>query len=105
MVRDRVIGPGWSELAAAVGSPPVVMGLVPGRDRPQMPLAKDQHPVSDLHPGREHEPFRIGVRARTAGRYFHGLDTCYGQHCVEGRSELPGPVLDQVPVATRGRML
>jgi hypothetical protein len=31
------------------------MGLILGQDRPQMPLAKDQHPVSDLHPGREHE--------------------------------------------------
>jgi hypothetical protein len=24
-----------------------------------MPLAEDQHPVGDLSPGGEHEPFRI----------------------------------------------
>jgi len=29
-----------------------------------MPLAEDQHPVGDLGPGREREPFRIGIRAR-----------------------------------------
>jgi len=33
-----------------------------GHDRPQMSLAEDQHPVGDLGPGGEHEPFGIGVR-------------------------------------------
>ncbi len=37
------------------------MGLLAGQDRPQLPLAEDQHPVGDLGPGREHEPFRIGI--------------------------------------------
>jgi hypothetical protein len=46
------------------------MGLVLGQDRPQMPLAKDQHPVSGLHPGREHEPFRIGVSHADSGAVF-----------------------------------
>ena len=25
-------------------------------------LAEDQHPVGDLRPGREHEPFRMAVK-------------------------------------------
>ena len=70
-----------------------------------MPLAEDQHPVGDLGPGGEHEPFRIGVRARAPGRNLHGLDTGAGQDRVERRGELPGPVADQEPVATRGRTL
>ena len=28
-----------------------------------MPFAEDEHPVGDLGPGGEHEPFRISVRA------------------------------------------
>jgi hypothetical protein len=31
-----------------------------------MPLAEDQHPVGDLSPGGEHEPFCISVRARAS---------------------------------------
>jgi hypothetical protein len=65
-----VVGPGRVELTAAMGTTPVVMGLVLGQDRPQMPLAEDQHPVGDLGPGCEHEPFRIGIRARAPGRDF-----------------------------------
>jgi hypothetical protein len=60
-----------------------------------MPLAEDQHPVGDLGPGREHEPFRIGVRARAPGWDLHGLDADASQERVEGRGELPGPVPDQ----------
>jgi len=60
-VGGRVVGPGRVELAAAMGTAPVVMGLVLGQDRPQMPRAEDQHPVGDLGPGREHEPFRVGI--------------------------------------------
>jgi hypothetical protein len=44
-VRDWVIGPRRAELTAAMGPPPVVMALVLGQDRPQMPFAEDQHPV------------------------------------------------------------
>jgi hypothetical protein len=40
-VRDRVIGPRRAELAAAMRSPSVVMALVLGQDRPQMPFAED----------------------------------------------------------------
>jgi hypothetical protein len=43
-----------------------------------MPLTEDQHPVGDLCPGGEHEPFRVSVRARTSGRDLHGLDI--GKH-------------------------
>jgi hypothetical protein len=51
-----MVGPERAKLAAAVGSASVVVGLVLGQDRPQMPLAEDQHPVGDLGPGGEHEP-------------------------------------------------
>jgi len=61
-----------------------------------MPLAEDQHPVGDLGPGREHEPLRIGIRARATGRDLHGLDPGVGQDCVERLGELPGPITDQV---------
>ena len=47
-VRGRVIGLGRAELAAAMGSPSVVMALVLSQDRPQVPFAEDQHPVGDL---------------------------------------------------------
>ena len=50
-VRDRVMGPGRRELAAAVRSPPFGVGLVLGQDRLQMPLSEDEHPVGDLCPG------------------------------------------------------
>jgi len=62
-----------------------------------MPLAQDQHPVSDLRPGGAHEPFRIGIRAGAPGRDCHGLDAGVGQERVEGSGELPGPVADQEP--------
>ena len=62
-----------------------------------MPLAEDQHPVGDLGPGREHEPFRIGIRSRAPGRNLHGLDTGVGQDCVKRYGELPCPVADQEP--------
>ena len=56
------VGPGRAELAAAMGPPPVVMALVLGQDRPQMPFAEDEHLVGDLCPGGEHEPFRVSAR-------------------------------------------
>jgi hypothetical protein len=60
-VNGRVVGPGRVELEAAMGAASVVVDLVPGQDRPQMPLAEDQHSVGDLRPGCEHESFRIGI--------------------------------------------
>jgi hypothetical protein len=44
-VGGRVVWLGRAELAAAMRAAPVVVGLVLGQDRPQMPLAEDQHPV------------------------------------------------------------
>ncbi len=86
-----------AELAAAMGSPPVVMGLVLGQDRPQVPFAEDEHPVGDLGPDSEHEPFRIRVRSRAARRDLHDLDAGAGQDRVKRRGELPGPIPDQEP--------
>jgi hypothetical protein len=43
-----------------------------------MPFAEDQHPVGELGPGGKHEPFRVSVRVRAAGRDLHGLDAGTG---------------------------
>ena len=64
-----------------------------------MSFAEDQHPVGDLGPGGEHEPFCLSVRARTSRRDLHGLDAGVGQGRIERRSELPSPVTDQEPEA------
>jgi hypothetical protein len=82
-----------------MGAPPVVVGRVAGQDQPQMPFAEDQHPVGDFGPGGEHEPFRVSVRARAAGRDLHGLDTSAGQDRAGRLGELPGPVADREPEA------
>jgi hypothetical protein len=98
-VGGGVVGPGRAELTAAMGSSSVVMIRVLGQHHPQVPFAEDQHPVGDLGPGGEHEPFGIGVRPRAPGRDLHRLDARAGQDRVEGRGELPGPVADQEPEA------
>jgi hypothetical protein len=59
------------------------VSLVPVEDRPQVALAEDEHPVGDLGPGREHESFRVSVRARAAGWDLYDLDTSSGQDRVE----------------------
>jgi len=100
-----MIGPGWAELAAAMGPPPVVVGRVLVQGGPQMPPAEDQHPVGDLGPGGEHEPFGITVCSRAPRRDLHGFDPGISQNRVEGCGVLPGPVPDQELVATRGRTL
>ena len=46
-----------------MGPPSVVVGRVLGQDRPQVPLAEDEHPVGDLGPGGGHEPFCVSVGA------------------------------------------
>jgi hypothetical protein len=68
-----------------------------GHHDAQVPFAEDQHPVGDLGPGGEHEPFRIGVRARTPRRDLDRFDAGAGQDRVERGGELPGPVADQEP--------
>ena len=62
-----------------------------------MPLAEDEHPVGDLGPGGEHEPFRMSVRLRAPGRDLHYLHPGAGKHRVERLGELPGPITDQEP--------
>jgi hypothetical protein len=57
-VSDGEAGPGRAELAAAVGAPVVVPGVL-SQDGPQVAFAEDQHPVGDLRPGGEHEPFGV----------------------------------------------
>src|SRR2546421_10550340 len=79
---------------AAMGSSPVVMCLVLGKDRPQMPLAEDQHPVGYLGPGREHGPLRMGIRAGTSGRDLDRFDASTGHGRAERCAELPGSDAD-----------
>jgi hypothetical protein len=71
---------------------------VPGvlcQDGAQVAFAEDEHPVGDLGPGGGHEPFGIGVRARTPGRNLDGFDAGAGQDRVKGRGELPSTVADE----------
>ena len=77
-VGERVAGPGRPELTAAMGASPIVVSLVPGQDRGQVSSAEDQHPVADLGPGGEHEPFRVGVGPRRQPRpvWMIGTDVC-----------------------------
>jgi hypothetical protein len=55
-VGDGVVGATRAKMAAAMRSPSVVVDLVPGQNRPQMPFAEDEYPVGELGPGGEHEP-------------------------------------------------
>src|SRR6266516_3253141 len=48
-------------------------------------------------PGGEHEPFRMGIRARASGRDLHSFDTGGGEDRVEGCGKLSGSVADQEP--------
>jgi len=66
-VGGEVAGPGRAEFAAAVGPLSVVVPGIPGEDRPQVPFTKDQHPVGDLVPCGEDEPFGMGVRPGGSG--------------------------------------
>ena len=62
-----------------------------------MPLAEDEHPIGDLGPRGEHEPFRMSVRPRTPRRDLHHLDPGIGQDRIERLGELPRSVTDQEP--------
>ena len=55
-----------------MGSSPVVMRGVLGQDGVEVAFAEDQHPVGDLGPNGEDEPFRIGVRARGSAAFRAG---------------------------------
>ena len=65
-----------------------------------MAFAEYEHPVSDLRPDGEYEPFRISVRSQAPGRDLHRRDTSSGQDCVKRLGELTGPVADQEPEAS-----
>ena len=77
-------------------APPVVMALVLGQDRPQVPFVEDEHLVGDLGTGGEHEPFRVSVRARAARRDLHGLDAGVGQDWIEAEDS-GGPWRRRLP--------
>ena len=77
-------------------SPVVVPGIL-SHHGAQVPYAEDQHPVGDLGPGGEHEPFGIGVCPGASGRDLDRFDTSAGQDRVERRAELSGPVTNQEP--------
>jgi hypothetical protein len=62
-----------------------------------MPLAEDQHAVSELGSGREYESLGETVRSGTARRDFHGVDTRVSQDSVERRGELTSPVTSEKP--------
>ena len=62
-----------------------------------MSFAEDQHPVGDLRPGSEYEPFGKGARPGASGRNLHGFDTGAGQSRIERCGELPGPVAAREP--------
>ena len=60
-----------------------------------MPLAEDKHPVRDLGPGGEHEPFPHKRSRGLRGGIFTASIPAPGQRCVERPGELSGPVADQ----------
>jgi hypothetical protein len=62
-----------------------------GHHAAKVSFAEEQYPAGYLRLGGEHEPFRIGVRARTPGRDFNRFDAAIGQDRAERRTELPGP--------------
>jgi hypothetical protein len=96
-VSGGVVGPGRAESAAAVWLSSVVVPGVLGENRPQARFAEDQHPVGDLGPDGEDEPFGVSVRARTVRRDLRCRDAGAGHGRVEGAGELPGAVADQEP--------
>ena len=61
-------GRGGRSWRLAIGASSVVVALVLGQDRPLMPLAQDQHPVSDLRPGRPADPQTRSVTHRATRR-------------------------------------
>ena len=87
-----MVGSWWPKLAGSVRGLAVVVPGVLGQDVPKVALAEDRHPVGELGTGGEHEPLRVGVRARAAGRDLQGGDAGVGAHSVEGGGELAGPV-------------
>jgi hypothetical protein len=98
-IGGGMVRPGRVQLAAAVGSSPVVAPGVLGQDAAQVAFAEDQHLVGDFGPGGVHEPFRISMRAGAPRRGLHSLDARAGQDRVRRCGALPGVVADQEPEA------
>ena len=82
-VGYRVVRAWRAQLAASVGSSPVVGARVIGQHGPQVPRAGDQHPVGYLGPDGEHETLREGVRPGAARRDLHYFDAGCGQDRVD----------------------
>ncbi len=78
-IGGGMVRPGRVQLAAAVGSSPVVVPGVLGQGAAQVAFAEDQHPVGELGPGGVHEPFRMRIRARAPGRGLPSLDARAGR--------------------------
>ena len=80
MAKEILVAPSARRLA---WPGPLCSSLVFGQDRLQMPLTEDEHPVGDLGPGGEHEPFRVSVRALAAGRDLHCFHAGVSQDCIK----------------------
>ena len=63
-----------------------------------MPFAEDRHPVGDLGPGGEHEPFRRAFACGLRGGIFTASIPAPAR-TASNDAELPGPVADQGPEA------
>jgi hypothetical protein len=69
--------------------PRVVVHGTQGKHPAEMRLSVDQHPVRELGPDGQHEPFGEAVRPRTPGRGLDRLDTRIREHRIEEDRELP----------------
>jgi hypothetical protein len=65
-VRCGVIGARRDTFQCSVRPPAVVAGAVPGKDGPQVSLAKDQDAVGELGSGGQDESFGEAVRSQTS---------------------------------------
>jgi hypothetical protein len=74
-----------------------VMRGIQGHYPPEMSLAEDQHAVSELGAGGQHEPLGVAVRSRTLRRDLDHLDTHIREHRIERGRELPRTVADEEP--------
>ncbi len=80
--------------------PRVVVHGTQGKHPAEMRLSVDQHPVRELGPDGQHEPFGEAVRPRTPGRGLDRLDTRIREHRIEEDRELPA-IADQEPEPAR----
>jgi hypothetical protein len=75
----------------------VVVGCVPGEDKPQVVFAEDQDAVGEFGSGGADEAFGVAVRSGTSWWDLHGLDAGAGENGVERGGELAVAVADQEP--------